>query len=43
MEARLLEVQKKKTELANLTLGEKGFTKADLLKHRKAELDHMFA
>ncbi|KAF9270038.1 hypothetical protein L218DRAFT_888354 [Marasmius fiardii PR-910] len=42
IEHRLLDVQKKKTELANLTLGEKGFTKADLLKQRKAELDHMF-
>ncbi|KAG7099012.1 hypothetical protein E1B28_000896 [Marasmius oreades] len=42
IEHRLLDVQKKKMELANLTLGEKGFTKADLLKHRKAELDHMF-
>ena len=42
IEDRLLEVQKKKTELANLTLGQ-NFTKADVLQRRMEELHHLFA
>ena len=40
IEARLLEVQKKKTELANMTLG--GMNKADLMQRRREDLDHFF-
>ncbi|GLB35986.1 putative SNF2 family N-terminal domain containing protein [Lyophyllum shimeji] len=41
IEARLLEVQKKKTELANMTLGQ-NFSKADLLQRRMEELNQLF-
>ncbi|KAG6911568.1 hypothetical protein DXG01_011870 [Tephrocybe rancida] len=41
IEARLLEVQKKKTELANMTLGH-NFSKADLLQRRMEELQQLF-
>lgn len=39
IEARLLEVQKKKTEIANMTLAHTGgMTKAELMQHRLREL-----
>ncbi|KAI0785070.1 P-loop containing nucleoside triphosphate hydrolase protein [Abortiporus biennis] len=41
IEARLLEVQKKKTELANMTLGQ-NFTKAEMLQRRLEELNQLF-
>ncbi|TFY83401.1 hypothetical protein EWM64_g616 [Hericium alpestre] len=41
IEARLLEVQKKKTELANMTLGH-SFTKAELMQRRLEELNQLF-
>ncbi|THH14359.1 hypothetical protein EW146_g5965 [Bondarzewia mesenterica] len=41
IEARLLEVQKKKTELANMTLGQ-NFSKAELLQRRLEELNRLF-
>ncbi|RDB28868.1 Helicase-like transcription factor CHR28 [Hypsizygus marmoreus] len=41
IEARLLEVQKKKTELANMTLGQ-NFSKADMLQRRMEELNQLF-
>ncbi|THH33466.1 hypothetical protein EUX98_g728 [Antrodiella citrinella] len=41
IEARLLEVQKKKTELANLTLGQ-SYTKAEVLQRRMEELNQLF-
>jgi SNF2 family DNA or RNA helicase len=41
IEARLLEVQKKKTELANMTLGQ-SFSKADMLQRRLEELNQLF-
>ncbi|KAF9479709.1 hypothetical protein BDN70DRAFT_878459 [Pholiota conissans] len=41
IEARLLEVQKKKTELANMTLGQ-NFSKADLAVRRMEELNQLF-
>ncbi|KAF9015548.1 SNF2 family N-terminal domain-containing protein [Cyathus striatus] len=41
IEDRLLEVQKKKTELANMTLGQ-GTTKAELLQRRMDELAQLF-
>lgn len=41
IEARLLEVQKKKTELANMTLGS-SFSKAELLQRRMEELNQLF-
>ncbi|KAF8078787.1 SNF2 family DNA-dependent ATPase [Lyophyllum atratum] len=41
IEARLLEVQRKKTELANMTLGH-NFSKADLLQRRMEELNQLF-
>ncbi|KAF8167732.1 SNF2 family DNA-dependent ATPase [Crassisporium funariophilum] len=41
IEARLLEVQRKKTELANMTLGQ-NFSKADLLARRMEELSQLF-
>ncbi|KAJ2932690.1 hypothetical protein H1R20_g4421, partial [Candolleomyces eurysporus] len=41
IEARLLEVQKKKTELANMTLGQ-NVTKADILNRRMEELQALF-
>ncbi|KAF8973576.1 SNF2 family N-terminal domain-containing protein [Flammula alnicola] len=41
IEARLLEVQRKKTELANMTLGQ-NFSKADLLQRRMEELSQLF-
>ena len=42
IEARLLEVQKKKTELANLTLGPP-MSKSDLQARRLEELQQLFA
>ena len=42
IEARLLEVQKKKTELANLTLGPP-LSKSDLQARRLEELQQLFA
>ncbi|KAG1715984.1 hypothetical protein ID866_1149 [Astraeus odoratus] len=41
IEDRLLEVQRKKTELANMTLGQ-NFSKADLLQRRMEELHQLF-
>ena len=41
IEARLLEVQKKKTALANMTLGN-NFSKADLVQRRMEELNQLF-
>ena len=41
IEARLLEVQRKKTELANMTLGQ-NFSKAELLQRRIEELNQLF-
>ncbi|CCL98504.1 uncharacterized protein FIBRA_00503 [Fibroporia radiculosa] len=41
IEARLLEVQRKKTELANMTLGS-SFTKAEMLQRRMEELNQLF-
>ncbi|KAL6310167.1 SNF2 family N-terminal domain-containing protein [Sparassis latifolia] len=41
IEARLLEVQRKKTELANMTLGQ-NFTKAEMLQRRMEELNQLF-
>ncbi|THH02609.1 hypothetical protein EW026_g285 [Hermanssonia centrifuga] len=41
IEARLLEVQKKKTELANMTLGQ-NYSKAELLQRRMEELNQLF-
>ncbi|EGO04472.1 hypothetical protein SERLA73DRAFT_82405 [Serpula lacrymans var. lacrymans S7.3] len=41
IEARLLEVQRKKTELANMTLGQ-NFSKADMLHRRMEELNQLF-
>lgn len=41
IEARLLEVQKKKTELANMTLGQ-NFSKSELLQRRIEELNQLF-
>jgi len=40
IEAKLLEVQKKKTELANMTLGQ-NFSKADLMQRRLEELNQL--
>jgi SNF2 family DNA or RNA helicase len=42
IEARLLEVQKKKTELANMTLGH-NFSKHDLMQRRMEELKQLFS
>jgi SNF2 family DNA or RNA helicase len=42
IEARLLEVQKKKTELANMTLGH-NFSKQDLMQRRMEELKQLFS
>lgn len=42
IEARLLEVQKKKTELANMTLGQ-NFSKHDLMQRRMEELRQLFS
>ncbi|KZV93796.1 hypothetical protein EXIGLDRAFT_612562 [Exidia glandulosa HHB12029] len=43
IEARLLEVQKKKTEIANMTLAHTGgMTKAELMQHRLRELQTLF-
>jgi SWI/SNF-related matrix-associated actin-dependent regulator of chromatin subfamily A3 len=42
IEARLLEVQKKKTELANMTLGQ-NFSKQDLMQRRMEELRQLFS
>ncbi|KAI9513071.1 SNF2 family N-terminal domain-containing protein [Russula earlei] len=42
IEARLLEVQKKKTELANMTLGHH-FSKQDLMQRRMEELRQLFS
>ncbi len=41
IEARLLEVQKKKTELANMTLGQ-NTSKADIALRRMEELSQLF-
>lgn len=41
IEARLLEVQKKKTALANMTLGQ-NFSKAEMLQRRMEELHELF-
>ncbi|KAF8898921.1 SNF2 family DNA-dependent ATPase [Infundibulicybe gibba] len=41
IEARLLEVQRKKTELANMTLGQ-NFSKSDMLQRRMDELNQLF-
>jgi SWI/SNF-related matrix-associated actin-dependent regulator of chromatin subfamily A3 len=41
IEAKLLEVQKKKTELANMTLGH-NFSKAELMNRRVEELAQLF-
>ncbi|SJL05573.1 uncharacterized protein ARMOST_08933 [Armillaria ostoyae] len=41
IEARLLEVQRKKTELANMTLGS-NFSKAELMTRRMEELNQLF-
>ncbi|KZT30723.1 hypothetical protein NEOLEDRAFT_1052949 [Neolentinus lepideus HHB14362 ss-1] len=41
IEARLLEVQRKKTELANMTLGQ-NFSKAEMLQRRMEELNQLF-
>lgn len=41
IEARLLEVQRRKTELANMTLGQ-SLTKADILQRRMEELQKLF-
>ena len=41
IEARLLEVQKKKTALANMTLGQ-NFSKAEMLRRRMEELNQLF-
>ncbi|KAI0689882.1 SNF2 family N-terminal domain-containing protein [Cytidiella melzeri] len=41
IEARLLEVQRKKTELANMTLGQ-NYSKAELLQRRIEELNQLF-
>ncbi|KAK1228657.1 hypothetical protein PQX77_008251 [Marasmius sp. AFHP31] len=43
IEHKLLEVQQKKTDLANLTLGGKGYTtKAEIMKRREEDLRHLF-
>ena len=42
IEARLLEVQRKKTELANMTLGQHHFSKAEMLQRRMDELNQLF-
>lgn len=42
IEARLLDVQKKKTDLANLTLGAKQLTKEQLMQRRLEELQQLF-
>lgn len=41
IEARLLEVQRKKTELANMTLGH-SFSKAEMMSRRMEELNELF-
>lgn len=41
IEARLLEVQKKKADLANLTLGG-NFSKAEMMARRMEELNQLF-
>jgi SWI/SNF-related matrix-associated actin-dependent regulator of chromatin subfamily A3 len=41
IEAKLLEVQKKKTALANMTLGQT-FSKAEMLQRRLEELNELF-
>jgi SWI/SNF-related matrix-associated actin-dependent regulator of chromatin subfamily A3 len=41
IEAKLLEVQKKKTALANMTLGQ-NFSKAEMLQRRLEELSELF-
>ena len=41
IEDRLLEVQKKKMQLANMTLGQ-SFTKAELFQRRMEELNQLF-
>ncbi|KAH9937252.1 P-loop containing nucleoside triphosphate hydrolase protein [Fomitopsis serialis] len=42
IEDRLLEVQRKKTELANMTLGGSSFSKAEMLQRRMEELNQLF-
>jgi len=41
IEAKLLDLQRKKTELANMTLGQ-NFSKGDLLQRRMEELTQLF-
>ncbi|KAJ7042414.1 SNF2 family N-terminal domain-containing protein [Mycena alexandri] len=41
IEARLLEVQRKKTELANMTLGQ-SFSKSEMMNRRREELEELF-
>ncbi|KAL1748579.1 SNF2 family N-terminal domain-containing protein [Schizophyllum fasciatum] len=43
IEARLLEVQKKKTALANMTLDRQSFSKAELMQRRMEELQDLFS
>jgi len=42
IEARLLEVQKKKTQLANMTLAGTTYSKAELMQRRMEELSELF-
>jgi SWI/SNF-related matrix-associated actin-dependent regulator of chromatin subfamily A3 len=42
IEARLLEVQKKKTALANMTLAGTTYSKAELMARRMEELNELF-
>lgn len=42
IEARLLEVQKKKTQLANMTLAGTTYSKAELMQRRMEELNDLF-
>ncbi|KAF7320309.1 SNF2 family DNA-dependent ATPase [Mycena kentingensis (nom. inval.)] len=43
IEARLLEVQRKKTALANMTLGQHSFSRAELMARRAEELTELFS
>lgn len=43
IEARLLEVQKKKTALANMTLDRQSFSKAEMMQRRMEELHDLFS
>ncbi|KAL0580823.1 hypothetical protein V5O48_001199 [Marasmius crinis-equi] len=42
IEDKLLEVQRKKMALANMTLGGKGFSKSEMMQRRMEELAHLF-